>query len=354
MNAYFSLGVDAFQRRDREEAARRYRQVLNAFEASGGAAVNTSKIAVECVDGATANLRVLEAATPEEHALASQLQRARLQEEDPEHWQQRSALRANDVPLGGTQRPACAGCGAQPLTLKLCKGSCGGAGADGKFCGSECFARSWREHKQKTGCRNVAAASAGGAQRAAAAPPAAASAAGAAGAASQPAQRAASATAAAASSQRAAAPRAAAPAKQRLMYRVSIDDGHGHAASYEATYDIDAALFAAAKNAAANDPASLDAYRLVIGMCFTQSKAEVLRLRPFRCLGCGAANPTFLLNNVMSYLRAPPPDGPSLFDMVQPYCQRGGPCEEACRASMRDLHATLAGEIPGMPAHLTL
>jgi hypothetical protein len=59
------------------------------------------------------------------------------------------------------------------------------------------------------------------------------------------------------------------------MYNVSIDDNHGHTASYEASYEIDAALLAAAKNATANDPASLDAYRRVVGLCFTQSKAAV-------------------------------------------------------------------------------
>ena len=354
MNAYFSLGVDAFQQHDREEAARRYRQVLNVFETAGGAAVNTEKLARDCVDGAAANLRVLEAKTPEEHQLASQMQRARLQQADPEHWEQRSALRANLVPTGGMQRPACAGCGATPLTLKLCKGSCGGAGADGKFCSTECFVANWKAHKEKTGCRNVAAASSGSSQRKAAR--GAASAAGAAGAASQPVQRT-SATAAAAgtaSPQRAAAPRAATPTKQRIKYKVAISDDHGHEASYETLVEVDAALFAAAKNATSDDAAGMAAFQRIISICFSQSKAAVLGLRPFRCFGCGDASPTCLLNNVMSYLRSPPPDGPMLFDMVQPYCERGGPCEGVCRQYMRDLHAELASEGPGLPPHVQM
>jgi hypothetical protein len=338
LNAYHALGVDAFQQRDREEAARRYRQVLQVFETSGGAAVNTGRWARQAFDGATRSLRILEAETPEEHARAMQMLRAQLMQEDPERWEGRIARRTSLGPVGATQRPACAGCGGTPLTLKLCKGSCGGAGADGKFCSTECFARSWRAHKQKTGCRNVDAAS-GGAQRTTAA--------GASGAASP--QRAPSATS---GSQRPAASRAAAPAKQRILYKAVIDDNHGHVANFETTYDVDVALFAPA--AAGDRVTRGEAFMRIVELCHHQSKEDILRLCPFQCFGCGAANPRLLMNNASAYLRLPPPQGPMMIDIVQPYCKRHGPCEAACRQHIRELHAALASELPEFPPHLEL
>ena len=169
MNAYYALGVDAFQRGDREEAARRYRQTIQVHESA--AARSDTRAFRDVINGATANLRILEAKTPEEHALASQIKRTQLMAADPEHFQQRIATRTSLVPVvggGGCERPACAGCGATPLTLKKCTGSCGGAGEDGKFCSAECFARSWKAHKRKTGCRNKPAAAGGAAGSAAA------------------------------------------------------------------------------------------------------------------------------------------------------------------------------------------
>lgn len=64
------------------------------------------------------------------------------------------------APPSGVRSTACAGCGATPLKLKRCKGSCGGSGAQGKFCSRECFTKSWEAHSQKTGCRRIEASSA--------------------------------------------------------------------------------------------------------------------------------------------------------------------------------------------------
>jgi hypothetical protein len=309
VNALFSLGVAAAQRGDRDGAAHRYRQTISAFEKAGGAAVSSGRYLRGAVDGAVNNLRVLEAKTREDHALAMTMQRASLAAADPEHVESRLSSRV--VQAGAVARPACAGCGATPLTLKLCTGSCGGAGAEGKFCGDACFRRSWKAHKKRTGCRNTAAGS------------------------STPAANAAAGSAA-----------SDAGATRTFLYKASIEDQHGHDATFERAMDVDAAVFVAA---AASDMAVM---RQLLQQCNAEVKPAILALRPWRCFGCGAPQPTHLLSTVSSYLHLAPPEQPFLYDIMQPYCKaHGGACEAAGRRHMAELHAALSEQLPGFPKH---
>lgn len=221
-------------------------------------------------------------------------------------------------------RPACAGCGTTDVVLKKCKGSCRGANADGRFCSPECFNRSWKAHKKKTGCRNLAKE--GAAQGTAAA-----------------------AAAVGRTPARAPAQAAAAPATQRVIYKASLDDGHGHTAQYEASVDVDAANYAACADVTKPD---VDAFKRLVGQCMRQHTDAMLRLQPWRCQGCGGSEPTKVLNNAISYLHLPPPDGPLLFDIAMPYCRRNGTaCEKRCIELAREMHAAVSAENPAFPGH---
>jgi hypothetical protein len=92
----------------------------------------------------------MEAETPQEKAAAMAAQALEIMASDPEHADQRISSTHYDHDLLPVERPACAGCGATPLRLLPCSGTCGGKE---RFCDAACFARSWKEHRERCGCR---------------------------------------------------------------------------------------------------------------------------------------------------------------------------------------------------------
>ena len=136
--------------------------------------------------------------------------------------------------------------------------------------------------------------------------------------------------------------------KRRVTYLANVTDGTGQKAEFRATYDVDAAMLAAA---VAPQP-DLEACRLIIRSLSVASTDAMLRLRPWRCAGCGGAEPARVLSNVASWLHVPPPDGPMLFDTAFPYCTRNGKaCEAACRREAAVLHADCKAAMPDFPEH---
>ena len=143
--AHFGLGLAYAVRGERERAAAHYRKALAAAE---GAHARLSPRAKEAFAMARRNLRTMEATTPLDHVLSQIAARAEMARDYPEHAATRvSAGRVVDGPV---ERPACAACGATPLTLKKCSGTCGGSE---RFCGAACFATAWPDHKKRLGCR---------------------------------------------------------------------------------------------------------------------------------------------------------------------------------------------------------
>ena len=180
-------------------------------------------------------------------------------------------------------RPCCAGCGARPLVLKKCKGSCGGAGTDGKFCSIECAQRNWTAHKAKTGCHKLAGtARDAGARK----------------------------------------PRAALGTRQ-LLYKAVITDNTALEV-FEAAYEVDAATFAAAAAAVPDTAANERLAR----ECVSRSEAAMLRMRAWRCEGCGGADPAQLLHNLSSLLHK---QQPLVMDVAVPFCNNSPGCEAACQ-----------------------
>jgi len=266
----------------------------------------------EAVNLCINNLGCLEAVTPEE----KELWRAK-QVIDVGFDARRISTNAytHDIPAIG--RPVCAGCGATPLKLKSCTGTCKGAG---KFCSADCFARSWKEHRKTTGCRKreeVAAADA---------PP----------------------PAAAATSSRASGAASAAP-KAVIKYVAHVSDGeYGHEELFKTDVEVAAgaaSLVGTFRQGAAESDIAKGAFMLLVRDVNVATSERILALAPWRCFSCGSAAPPFLLNNVASYMHVPPPDGPLLMDFVFPYCTMKGPCERACRREAAALHAEMGGGV---------
>jgi hypothetical protein len=137
--AHFGLAQAAYNLGERERAARRYRRALRAAAKD---APCTDARARECAAGAAENLAVLEAATPEARALAN----AVVMQAGP----QRVDFVELPADTPAVARPACTGCGATPLALKKCAGTCGGAA---RYCGAACYAAHVRQHMRDAGCK---------------------------------------------------------------------------------------------------------------------------------------------------------------------------------------------------------
>jgi hypothetical protein len=136
--AWFGLAQAAFSTGDRAAAARRYRRAL-AVAARGGSAANTH--ARGCAEGSASNLAVLEAPPGAAKAAANA---AVCAGEDAS----RVDVRTYDV----RTLPACAACGATPLALKKCGGTCGGAA---RYCDAVCYAAHVKQHMRESGCKKV-------------------------------------------------------------------------------------------------------------------------------------------------------------------------------------------------------
>lgn len=142
--ANLGLSSVALMEGDRETAARRLRR-----GAAAGAKMPPSGNLYEHARGAARtcaeNLAVLEAMSPEEkaaHCIAMNVRNA----------PGRVDRYSYDHDVEPVPRPACDACGATPLTLLKCGGSCGGVA---RYCTKECGQRNWKAHKAATGCRNT-------------------------------------------------------------------------------------------------------------------------------------------------------------------------------------------------------
>ena len=145
--AWFGRAQAATQRRaDREKAARCYRR---AVAAGTRLAVNCDARARHNAAVAARNLAVLEARTSEELAAADAAVVA-----DAENLSQLYVTSSAGGAAVPVDRGRCASCGAAPLVLKRCGGTCGGRV---KYCGAACYAAHVREHMQRDGCRKVKA-----------------------------------------------------------------------------------------------------------------------------------------------------------------------------------------------------
>jgi hypothetical protein len=151
--AYGSLGLDYSQRGLRDKAASHYRSSLAALETSGRSLSSLSAYAREAVTMSRNNLRVLEAETPAAKQDAELRGASEVLQTDPEHAALRLSATVYARELQPVERPACAGCGATPIRLLRCSGSCGGEKE--QFCSAACFSRSWADHRRRLGCRNV-------------------------------------------------------------------------------------------------------------------------------------------------------------------------------------------------------
>jgi hypothetical protein len=145
---------------------------------------------------------------------------------------------------------ACAGCGTTDAVLKKCKGSCRGAGADGRFCSTECAQRSWTAHKKKTGCHKLTKEAAAQGAPAASSPGRAA-------------------TQAAAAAGSAGAIAAQTRAMQTVIFKAFVYDSHGHQAHFEGAVEVDADLAVAQRDA--------EAGQRLISYCVEKSTQAVLK-----------------------------------------------------------------------------
>ena len=128
---------------DLDHAARYIRRLLAVAQRAGGFADEDVNKHVSITK---ANLAVFEATTPEEHALAVQHAKL-LMSSCPTGFRCESF--PTQVPMA-MERPACSTCGKQPLTLKVCGGTCGGAV---RYCDAACHAVHIRQHMRESGCK---------------------------------------------------------------------------------------------------------------------------------------------------------------------------------------------------------
>ena len=143
VHALSGLNEVATTNADYTQAARHLRRLLAVAERAGPF---SDAFMSDLVATSRMNLAVLEAQTPEELQLARQQQH--------EHLASSNSFEMADIPseepLLGVERPACSACGAQPLTLKLCGGTCGGAV---RYCDAACHAAHIRQHMRESGCK---------------------------------------------------------------------------------------------------------------------------------------------------------------------------------------------------------
>ena len=137
--AHNALGWAATCDDDVDRAARHYRRILAVSQRIG---TLSDEEAQRVVMLAETNLAMLEAKTEEDFERAQALKQ-QLPTHGPPYISETGSTRA-------TQRPACSACGAQPLTLKVCSGTCGGAA---RYCDATCFAAHIRQHMRESGCK---------------------------------------------------------------------------------------------------------------------------------------------------------------------------------------------------------
>ena len=143
--AHFALGSLALvtthpAARNHEHAARHFRSALAAAQRVGTLPEEEAR---ELVKAAALNLAPLEAETPEERERRNSEQLTRVREDAGGHLRFLAHVST-------TERPACSACGKQPLTLKRCTGTCGGAV---RYCDATCFASHIRQHMRESGCK---------------------------------------------------------------------------------------------------------------------------------------------------------------------------------------------------------
>lgn len=140
---WFGRAQLAFEHRsDRSEAARCQRHTVAAgLRLKPGC----DPRAREEADTARRNLAVLEARSDLERERANREVRAAV----PDTTRLFTAVRTSDT-VAPVPRDCCAACGASPLVLKKCGGSCGGAV---RYCGAACFAAHVRQHMSESGCK---------------------------------------------------------------------------------------------------------------------------------------------------------------------------------------------------------
>jgi len=139
--AHFTIGVSVIStlQTDRDRAARHFRRALALAQRAGLLLDQRAQPMVELV---ARNLAGLEAKTPEELRRITQAAR------DTGRVGVVITMKACDfVP---SARPACSACGKQPLVMKVCGGTCGGAA---RFCDAVCFAAGIRSHMRESGCK---------------------------------------------------------------------------------------------------------------------------------------------------------------------------------------------------------
>jgi hypothetical protein len=294
LTALLVLAASAMLYNDTDKALQYCRQAVSTYETAYRAG-NCKAAARLLLDATVKNLRlILLPDTPGLTDLEQLMARASLME----------PARAETPPgaAGGraapAARPACAGCGTTDAVLRKCKGSCRGANADGRFCSTECAQRSWTAHKKKTGCHKLTKE--GAAQGATAA--------------SSPGRAATQAAAAAGSS---GATAAQTRAMQTVIFKAFVYDSHCHQAHFEGPVEVDADLAVAQRDAEAD--------QRLISYCVGKSTQAVLKLQPWRCVGCGgaAANVT---SSSCAFLHLPLPAGPTVFAVATPHCRNDSPC----------------------------
>ena len=129
---------------DLDRAARHIRRLLAVAQRAGdfdSAYVNDQ---VLC---ARVNLAILEAKTDDEHDRAVKQAEQLIAGGASEGF---SGEYSKSEGPTAVERPACSACGAQPLTTKVCGGTCGGAA---RYCDAACYTAHIRQHMRESGCK---------------------------------------------------------------------------------------------------------------------------------------------------------------------------------------------------------
>jgi hypothetical protein len=165
--ACFGIALGAFTMRERPRAARYYRRALAVTQRAAARGVRCGDVrARESAASAARNLAVLEASTLEEHVAANAEVCAATDPSCRSSAEMLVSVSADDasppVLLSAVPRPACDACGATPLALRACGGTCGGAA---RYCGAACYAGHVRQHMRDTGCKKRKPAAAARAEK---------------------------------------------------------------------------------------------------------------------------------------------------------------------------------------------